>query len=131
FSGLTNIVGRPARDARGRVWISANGAVQVFASRGDRWDNIGERMPPGFLPNFFTVEENGVVWLHAERRLARYNPAMPLPEYVPLRTIFTGVHLPASGRTLVSVPAELPPLDYEDNSLIAHFGVAGNPVAAP
>jgi len=131
FPGLTNIVGRPARDARGRVWISANGAVQIFASRGDRWVNLEERMPPGFQPIFYTLEDNGVVWMFAERRLARFDPALPMPEYVPLRAMITRVNLPGSGRTVMPVAEALPSLEYADNSLIASFVAAGNPVGAP
>ncbi len=131
FPGLKNIVGRPTRDAQGRVWISANGAAQVYEARGDRWINLEARTPPGFLPYFFTVEEGGVVWMHAERRLARFDPAMPLPKLVPLRAMITDINMAGSARTIFPANTKLPPLDYSDNSLVAHFVAAGNPITTP
>lgn len=131
FPGVEHIIGRPARDARGRVWISAAGVVHVYERNGDTWREVDERMPAGFQPNFFTAEPDGVMWMHAERRLARYDPTMPVVAPVPLEAVFTHVTLPGSGRTIFAPADNLPPFPYEDSSFVAHFAAAGNPFSTP
>jgi streptogramin lyase len=131
FPGATAVVGRPARDAQGRVWMSTNGAVHVYEQRGESWQDLGERMPPGFQPNFFTLESNGRVWMHADRRLARFDPMVPAPAVVPLKTLVTHVTLPGSGRTFFTNDTSLPEFDYADSSFVAHFVASGNPFEAP
>jgi signal transduction histidine kinase/CheY-like chemotaxis protein len=121
FPGLTNIVGRPIRDALGRVWITANGSVQVFAGERGHMRNLGEKMPPGFQPYYFTCESNGVVWMHSDRRLERFDPSLPPSPSLPFRALITDLSFPNSGRTEFSPGRELPPIDFADGSFAAHF----------
>ncbi len=121
FPGLTNIIGRPIRDALGRVWITANGSVQVLAGDRGHWRNLGETMPPGFQPYYFTCESNGVVWMHSDRRLARFDPSLPPAPSLPSRALITHLSFSGSGRTVFSPGRELPPIDFSDNSFAAHF----------
>lgn len=131
FPDVRDVLGRPARDAGGRVWMTANGTVRVFEHRGAAWHDLQERIAPGLLPNFFTMQDDGVVWLHAERRLARFDPALPQPPPVPLQALVTHVTLTGHGRTIYHTGAVLPPLAYSDNSLIVHFVALGSPFTAP
>jgi PAS domain S-box-containing protein len=131
FPGLTEIAGRPGLDAQGRVWIAANGTVQIFEKHHGAWQNIHERMPPGLRPYYFTFESNGIVWMDSDRHLARFDPSLPVASPLPLRAIITHVDLVTSNRTLFSVNQSLPPLDYSDNSLNFHFLAPGNPFAGP
>jgi len=126
-----SVIGRPGLDSQGRLWVSANGAVHVLEKEGGMWR---ERAPPidvGFLPYYFTFQSDGVVWMHALHRLARYDPRMPLAQVVPLRALISHVDLVANNRSIFGVGHELPPLAYTENSFVAHFGVSGNPFASP
>jgi signal transduction histidine kinase/ActR/RegA family two-component response regulator len=121
FPGLTNIVGRPARDSLGRVWITANGSVQVLAGERGHWRNLSESMPPGLLPYYFYCERSGVVWLHSDRRLARFDPALPSAPVAPFRALITHLSFSGSGRTEFTVTHDLPPINFNDNSFSVHF----------
>jgi signal transduction histidine kinase len=130
FPGLTGINGRPIRDALGRVWITSNGSVHVFAGeRGHRRD-IGEKMPPGFQPYYFTRESNGVVWMHCDRRLARFDPSLPPLPSLPFRALITDLSFPNSGRTEFSFGKELPPISFDDASFAARFVAPNCPFVA-
>jgi signal transduction histidine kinase/CheY-like chemotaxis protein/streptogramin lyase len=121
FPGLTNIVGRPIRDALGRVWITANGSVQVLAGERGHWRNLGETMPPGFQPYYFTCESNGVVWMHSDRRLARFDPSLPPAPALPFHALITDLSFSNSGRTEFSFGRELPPIEFGDGSFAVRF----------
>jgi len=127
FPGLTNITGRPSRDALGRVWIAANGAVRILEGERGNWRELDEPMPPGFLPYSFICEKNGVVWMHADRRLVRFDPSLPRAPVVPFRAFFTHLNFVSSGRTIFPTTAELPALDSTDNSFSAHFVAPNSP----
>ena len=73
--------------------------VQVLEGERGRWRNLGEKMPPGFQPYYFTCENNGVVWMHSDRRLARFDPSMPPAPSLPLRALITHLSFSGSGRT--------------------------------
>jgi len=130
FPGLTNITGRPARDAHGRVWIVANDALHVLAGERGHWRDLGEKLPPGFQPYYFTCESNGVVWMHCDRRLARFDPALPAAPVSPFRALITGLSFSGSGRTEFPGGPELSPIDFADNSFAAHFVVSNCPFGA-
>ncbi len=121
FPGLTGIAGRPIRDALGRVWITANGSVQVFAGERGHRRNLGEKMPPGFQPYYFTCESNGVVWMHRDRRLERFDPSLPPPPSLPFRALITDLSFANSGRMEFSFGRELSPIGFDDDSFTAHF----------
>ncbi|MEO6995254.1 MAG: hypothetical protein ABI273_16730, partial [Lacunisphaera sp.] len=127
FPGITNIAGRPARDALGRVWITANGSVHVLEGERGHWHDLNEPMPPGFLPYAFIFETGGVVWMHSDRRLVRFDPAMPRAAVVPFRAIFSQLNFTASGRTVFPTTPTLPPLEANDSSFSARFLAPNSP----
>jgi len=131
YPGLTDVAGRPALDAKGRLWVAANGTVQVLEKHDDTWQNIHEPMPPGMRPFYFSMESNGVVWMDSDRHLARFDPTLPVAAPVRLRAMITHVDLVASNRTLFAVDHALPTLDFSDNSLNVHFLAPGNPFTGP
>ena len=131
FPQLHEVVGRPGIDPKGRLWISANGRVNVLEKRGEGWHEVDVRTPAGFNALYFTFESEGVVWMHGDRLLLRYDPHIPDVEAVPLRALITQVTLVASNRTLFGLRGELAPFDSSDNSFAAHFVAPGNLYTAP
>ncbi len=125
------IDGRPGRDPRGRLWIGSGGVVRVLDDSGGRVRLLDDRILPGLQPYYFTFEEDGVVWLHENRRLARYDPAMPQVTTPAPHALITDVVLSATNRRMFNTTGALPPLDYADNSLVAHFMAPANPFSQP
>ncbi|HLP06957.1 MAG TPA: ATP-binding protein [Opitutaceae bacterium] len=125
YPAMAGIVGRPVRDSRGRLWVTANGSVHIVTDAPSTGD---EELHVGGMPFHFTVEKDGVMWLHETRRLLRYDPAIPEPPPPPpLRAILSQVHLSTSDRHLFAVGSELAPLPYSDNSLVVHYLAPGAP----
>ncbi|HZZ18473.1 MAG TPA: ATP-binding protein [Opitutaceae bacterium] len=129
--GMGNLTGRPGLDSMGRLWITANGVVNVMENTAGVWHRISDPIEVGFQPYYFTFESGGVVWLHAMHRLARFDPGTQAGPPVQMKAIITQLSLAAGSRTLFNNGHELPPLDYGDNSLIAHFLASGNSFAVP
>ena len=127
--GITNVFGRPGLDAGGRLWVAADGAVQCFQKQDRLWVRQSRIVSLGFLPYFFTFEAGGPIWMHAQHRLARYDPAIAESPSVPLRARITQINVASSNRSLFSLDRELAPLSYSENSLIAHFVASGNSFA--
>lgn len=126
---LDGALGRPALDARGRLWSAQQGAVRVTdADSGSPDEAVASAIPRGLLPLYFTPQPDGVMWMHQPMRLARFDPSMPEPTPVPLRAIISEVLLPGSRRTLFAVGRELPALAASDNYLIVHFLAPDNPI---
>ncbi len=126
-----NVDGRPGRDLQGRLWICSGGTVRVLDDSGPTVRVLEDRIVPGLQPHYFTFEEGGVVWLHENRRLSRFDPAMPQPPAPPLRALITDLVLSASNRRLYHTGRALPPLAYADNSLVAHFMAPAATFAQP
>ncbi|HTO05176.1 MAG TPA: ATP-binding protein, partial [Opitutus sp.] len=82
-------------------------------------------------PYFFTFESEGVVWMHSERRLERYDPRIPSATPAPLQAIFTQVKVPGTHRSLFPSEGKMPELDYSENSLLVHFSAPGGRFNAP
>ena len=129
--GVSSITGRPALDASGHLWISADGYLQVLKKTADGWRPSGVQAPTGMLPYFFTFEENGVVWIHSRRRITRYDPNIEILPPAPLKALITQVNLPVSGRTYYRADRTLPALEHRDNSLVVNFAAPGSSLAAP
>mgnify|MGYP001552498989 CR=1 FL=1 len=128
---VMSIIGRPGKDGRGQLWVTAGGAVHRLEKEGGRWR---ERTPPlevGFQPYYFTFEDGGIVWMHGLHRLARYDPAMPVAPAVPLRALISHLNLITSNRSVFNLDRELPPFDFSENSFVVHFLASGNKFAAP
>jgi PAS domain S-box-containing protein len=125
---LCGAIGRPTLDTRGRLWLTNLEKVQVVRPDAARPGLSLETMPEGFMPNHFTPQRDGVMWLIAKFRLARFDPSMPPSTPAPLRALITDVRLNTSGRTLYSVGAELDPIPASDNSMTVHFLAPDNPI---
>ena len=119
--GLISADGRPARDARGRLWVATRDGVRVLDDRGTQGAESLEHLPAGLSPALFTPEDGGVMWMHQRQRLVRFDPALPETEQAPLRAVISRVQFLSSNRNLYSVGRELPALDYRDNSLAVRF----------
>jgi signal transduction histidine kinase/CheY-like chemotaxis protein len=120
-------VGRPATDARGRLWMTTHGAVKVLDLRSDDPTRNVERIPSHLQPNGFAMEDNGVVWL-LDAQLARFDPSIPAALPPPIRALITRVTLTARNRTIFSPSATLPPLEFEDNAISVKFAATGGGV---
>ncbi len=128
---LEGAVGRPTHDASGRLWMTNHGRVHIYAFKDGRIEEAEEHIPDGILPMHFNPQSDGVVWMHQRLRLARYDPAMPAAQSVPLRTLITRVRFPASNREFFSVGTDLPPFSASDNAFVVHFVAPNNSIAQP
>jgi PAS domain S-box-containing protein len=124
------IFGRPGIDSRGRLWLTTTEGVQVFEKRNAGWHRVNEKMSPQFRPYYFTFEENGIVWLHSEHRLERFDPAMPTAALTTMQALVTRVSVATNNRTFYAFDHELPPLQFSENSLLVHFVAIGSPFGA-
>ncbi|MBK8476689.1 MAG: response regulator [Opitutaceae bacterium] len=132
FPDLTpGLTGRPTHDAQGRLWLVASSAVQVF----DDAEATPRRldMPDlyGLRPYYFFMQDDGVVWMHRENYLLRYDPSIPAPPPPPLGTIIGRVQLLADNRTVYPRDQRIDDIQYAANSLSVHFSAPGTPLNAP
>lgn len=131
FPGVAGVFGRPGLDPVGRVWLTSDGEVRVFSRGGGGWARVPVEVPVAFPPYYFTFEDDGVVWMHAQHRFARFDPSVPLPAAVPLRLQITHVTTARGNRLLLPSENRLPPLEYRDNSLVVSFLAPGIPFSTP
>lgn len=129
--GVREIAGRPRRDAAGRLWLATPERLLVLDDRTRPATIVDERPPHDIVPVYLTSEDSGVVWLHDQRRLVRYDPAMPQPNPPRPRTIITHVTLPESGRMLFPSGGRIGLLPHTDHSIVFNFLAPGDAVAAP
>ncbi|MFA5263096.1 MAG: PAS domain S-box protein, partial [Opitutaceae bacterium] len=127
---LKDIEGRPSLDSKGRLWITASQTVRVLARKDGILSDSGEKMIPGFNPFLFTSEANGVVWMHHNGRLIRYDPSMPSIPKLPLRAMVSSICLPSSGRIFPPGDESLRALPYSDNSLLVHYAATGGSLSS-
>ncbi len=130
FPQLQGALGRPARDAFGRLWITHKDHVLVVDPSKPAPNQSVESLPQGLVPIFFTAQADGVVWLHQRMRLARFDPLMPAPAPAPLHALITSVVLP-SGTRLISSGENLGNLPSSDNSLTVYFDAPDTPLDQP
>ena len=130
-SGLDDCNGRPMGDGLGRLWFTAKPGPQVLQEKGGVLSNLNERMPAGLQPWTYVPEAGGVVWMIGDRRLSRYDPAMPAAPPAPLRALITRVTFPGTNRTVFNAAGTLPSLSYAENSLAVHFVAPGHPFGEP
>jgi len=131
YPELTRSIGRPVQDGLGHMWISSNrGPLRI---RHDPVTSVRtvERPRTGFSPTEYTVEDNGVVWMWNQGRLARFDPSLPAPLSIAPRVTITSVEFTTSGRHVFRPGASLGSLDFADNSLVVHFAAPGNPFSTP
>ncbi len=114
-------LGRPKRDASGRLWCSGRGGVHVLEDRRGGGADERQWLPVGFSASEFTMEAGGVVWLWDRRRLVRYDPHLqPAAKRAPA-CVVTRVQFSNTDRWLESPGPELPTLAPHDNSLTLHL----------
>jgi len=133
YPELASTNARPARDNLGRAWYAANGTGNTYRLDIDAANNqrTVTMLPVGFEANEFTMEDNGVVWMWAKRRLVRFDPALPEPPLQPLKDVIDYVHFNASGRYVFAPNTSLPTIAYVDNSFVVHFSAPANPFSSP
>ncbi len=129
--GIREIVGRPRRDAAGRLWLATQERLLVLDDRSRPAVILDERPPHGIVPVYLTAEDAGVVWIHDQHRLIRYDPGMPQPTPPQPRALITHVGLPESGRILYPAGGSIGPLSHTDHSLVFNFLSPGDPVGSP
>ncbi len=131
YPELASGVGRPMRDAAGRLWAGDRGVVHVYEDGPDGQVRSHRTIPVGFACNEFTMEKDGVVWMWERRRLVRYDPRFqPAPAPVPA-CLITSVYLGDTNRHLVAPGAALEPLEPTDNSLLVRFSLPAVSFAGP
>ncbi len=124
-----DVLGRPAVDASGRLWVSTDEGPQLFERHERRLQRVHESFPAGLQPLFYTPDAGGPVWFHQRLQLARYDPSMPLPAPTTPRIVITRIHLTNTNRTLHLPAAPLAPWPAHDNSLTVHFLAVHTPAA--
>ena len=129
--GVKTVFGRPGLDAQDRLWASADGKVQVFQRTGSSWSRLAQSFDPGFLPYYFTFEGDGVVWMHALHRLARYDPALAAAPVVPLKALITRASVHGTPRDLAIKEGRVRPLPFAENSLVINFVATGSTFVTP
>jgi PAS domain S-box-containing protein len=125
---LDGAIGRPVLDSRGRLWITNLGTVQVVRPERASPGSSVEAMPMGLGPINFAPQSDGVMWMHQDARLVRFDPSMPAPSPVQLRALITNVRLGAADQTVFSPVAGLASIPASGNSMTIHFLAPDNPV---
>ncbi len=121
FSDMNYVVGRPVRDAAGRVWAAGNDGIHVYDTSTDPWTPLAMSLPSGLRPYMFTAEADGVMWFHSERRIVRFDPAIKRTPQLPSSAVITRLAFPVSNRSVFRVDDHFPDLAYEDNSVTVYY----------
>jgi signal transduction histidine kinase/CheY-like chemotaxis protein len=119
--------GRGGFDAAGRLWLMADGDVKVYD--GDLAVPISGLY--GLRPYFFIPQADGVVWMHRDNYIARYDPAIPQLPTPPQRALITRVQLTADNRTLYPEGERIADIPFASNSLSVHFCAPAAPINVP
>ena len=128
--GVSKVFGRPGVDPQGRLWVVADGELQIRTRRGERW-LLKEIIPVGFAPYFLTFENGGVAWLHAQHRLARFDPniAVPVPKHLVAR--FTELSVDQGRRHFFDLDKPIGELPFAQNTMVARFNAIGGTYGVP
>ncbi len=126
YPALRYYAARPLKDARGRIWFTKDGSVQMIDPSLPPADQL-KTMLPGFAAYGIAGEEDGVLWILERRRLVRYDPNVDSPPERPLRALITSVLLPATNRYISAPGHTLADIPFEENSLAFRFEAPGNP----
>jgi len=114
-------------DKAGRLWFVSAGDLKLFD--GDRALTIDSLY--GQRPYFIIPQDDGVVWLHRDNYITRYDPSVhALPQPTP-RALITRVQLTADNRTIYPAGPSIPAIPFASNSLAIHFCATGTPVNVP
>ncbi len=124
------IVGRFVRTPAGQFWFAAGNRICVY----DTTVTPPRALPgpdlPSLRPYYLVAQDDGVVWMHREHQLVRYDPAFPQLPAPPLHALITRVLLAADNRTLLPSSPQLPPIPFASNSLVFHFAAPGATLGA-
>ena len=123
---LAEAIGRPAVDAFGRLWMSAQGTTIVERTAAVTDAPAVPKIVGGIRPIGFVMEENGVVWLQSSQRLTRFDPAIPPQPLPAVKPVITRISLPNDG-TVLFPPFDDLVLPHIQNSLVVHFLAPHNP----
>ena len=130
-ASVSEVYGRPGVDSAGRLWVATLNGIHVLEKQAGRYRRLPIPLSQKFRPYYFTFESGGIVWMHSERRLERYDPAMPSAPRAPLNALITQVHVAGVHRSFFPSDGKIPELEYSENSLIVHFSAPGNSFSAP
>ena len=131
FPALVGSIGRPANDARGRLWITRSDDVVVIDPTAANAAGSEETVPAGLRPLYFTPQDDGVVWMSAPNRLARFDPSVPAAATGVLGAVITRVELPSSGHVLFPSADRIADVPESDASLIIHYLAPNQPYGQP
>ncbi len=131
FSGFRYVIGRPVRDAAGRVWVAGDDRIHVYDTSTDPWTDLRYDLPRGLRPYYITPEADGVIWLHGDERLVRFDPRISQQRNPANEAIITRIILTGSRRTVFKVGDRLADLDYDDNSFTAYFAAPNTGLHPP
>ncbi|WP_221030306.1 sensor histidine kinase [Actomonas aquatica] len=121
---MRDVLGRPTLDSTGRLWLTHEGRLQVLESQDGQWASLDEPLPAGLLPLHIYGQRDGVVWLHEPQKLARYDPAIPIPQRQPLHALIARVQL--GGTTTLYPPFDdTSPLRAGADSLVVQVMATG------
>ncbi|MEO5960152.1 MAG: PAS domain S-box protein, partial [Opitutaceae bacterium] len=130
FPMLLNADGRPIVDPLGRLWHTIAGTARML-ERNAAGAYVERKLPVTFGPLEYTVQDDGVVWMFANKRFGRLDLRISPPPASPLRALITSVQYSASNRHVFRPGETLAPLAYADHSLVVRFAAPANPFAAP
>jgi len=120
-------LGRGAFDASGNFWISSQEELMVWNESGE----VARRLPApsmkGELPYYIIPEDSGVMWMHSDHHLQRFDPAFPEVQPPPVTVLLARVSNLANRSNLQASGHRLAALPYSDNSLSFHFAAVGAP----
>jgi PAS domain S-box-containing protein len=124
---LVGAIGRPASDARGRLWVTRPEDVLVVDPRAPLAVEPTAPIPEVLRPRYFTLQSDGVMWMNEPMRLARFDPALPAPAQPPLRAQITRVELPSSGLVVFPEGDKIPDLAASNSTMVVHYLAPNQP----
>lgn len=132
FPGLVpEVSGRPCLDASGQLWITAKDTIFRYDLAGEPPRRLPALNLPGFGPYYYFPQADGVLWMHRNNDLVRYDPAVPELPPRALRALITRVQLTADNLNFTPAQHRIDPVRYSSNSLAFRFGATGASLGAP
>ncbi len=129
-AGEGTLIGRFVRTPQGRLWFGASNRICIYDTTVDPPRALPAPSLPNMRPYYLVAQDDGVIWMHREHQLVRYDPAFPDIPAPPLRALVTRVQLAADNRTLLPRGERLPPIPFVSNSLVFHFAAPGAALGA-
>jgi len=127
YPSQAGYLGRGAVDASGNFWISSQRELMVWNESGEAARRIPGPSMRGELPYYIIPEDSGVMWLHSDHHLQRFDPNFPEVEPPPVKVVLARVSDLGTRSNLQARDGRLPPVSHKDNSLSFHFSAIGSP----